>query len=337
MQRPRQKKGHRMKTRKLASLDVSAIGLGCMSMTPIYNIPDPNEAIATIHHALDIGVTLIDTADAYNDGKNEILVGRALAGGNRSRAVLATKFGNIRYPDGRREVSGHPDYVRKACEASLERLGTDYIDLYFIHRIDPTVPIEDTIGAMADLKAEGKIRHIGLSEAAPETLRRAHATHPITALQTEYSLWSRESETALIPLCRELGVGYVAYSPLGRGFLTATITGAADLAENDRRHDHPRFAPLNMAVNVALLAALRDCAVREGCTPAQLALAWVLSRGDGMVPIPGTCRRKWLDQNAAAVSLNPEAQTLSELDAVFCPGVAAGSRYPADQMQRVHL
>jgi aryl-alcohol dehydrogenase-like predicted oxidoreductase len=326
-----------MKTRKLGSLEVSAIGLGCMSMTPIYNTPDPEESIATIHHALDIGVTLIDTADAYNDGKNESLVGKALAGEHRARAVLATKFGNIRYPDGRREVNGHPDYVREACELSLKRLGTDYIDLYYIHRIDPSVPIEDTVGAMAQLKAEGKIRHLGLSEAAPDTLRRAHATHPITALQTEYSLWSRESEAELIPLCRDLGVGYVAYSPLGRGFLTATINSVEDLAETDRRRDHPRFAPENIARNISLLAALRAGAESEGCTAAQLALAWVLSRGEDIVPIPGTCRRKWLDQNAAAAAIAPSDETLAALEAAFQPGVASGTRYPAGQMKRVHL
>lgn len=326
-----------MRTRKLGTLEVSAIGLGCMSMTPIYGTPDPDEAIATIRHALDIGVTLIDTADAYNDGQNESLVGQALADGHRDRAVLATKFGNIRYPDGRREVNGRPDYVREACDLSLRRLGTDHIDLYYIHRIDPSVPIEDTVGAMADLKAAGKICHLGLSEAAPDTLRRAHATHPITALQTEYSLWSRDPEAELIGLCRELGIGYVAYSPLGRGFLTATITGVDDLAENDRRREHPRFSPENLERNMALLNTLRSGADREGCTPAQLSLAWVLSRGPDIVPIPGTARRKWLDQNAAAEALAPSAATLAALDAAFQPGAASGTRYPAGQMKRVHL
>lgn len=326
-----------MKTRMLGPVEVSAMGLGCMSMTPIYGKPDPDEAVETIHRALEIGVTLIDTADAYNDGKNESLVGKALAGGMRNRAVLATKFGNIRYPDGRREVNGHPDHVRAACEASLTRLGTDRIDLYYVHRIDPSVPIEDTVGAMAELKAEGKILHLGLSEAAPETLRRAHATHPIAALQTEYSLWSRDAEAEMIPLCRELGIGYVAYSPLGRGFLTATITSVGDLAESDRRRDHPRFAPENLDRNVALLSALRDGAAREGCTPAQLALAWLLSRGQDIVPIPGTGRRKWLEENAAAVTLAPSGETLGALDAAFRPGAVAGTRYPAGQMKRVHL
>lgn len=325
-----------MKTRKLGGIDVSAQGLGCMSMTPIYGKPDPDEAITTIRQALDMGVTMIDTADAYNDGKNEILVGKALAG-HRDRAFLATKFGNIRYPDGRREVNGRPEYVREACELSLQRLGTDHIDLYYIHRIDPSVPIEDTVGAMADLKAEGKILHLGLSEAAPATLRRAHATHPITALQTEYSLWSRESEAELIPLCRELGVGYVAYSPMGRGFLTGTITAVDDLEEDDRRRDHPRFAPENIAQNARLLDVLRDCAATEGCTPAQLAIAWVMAQGDDIVPIPGTRRRKWLAENAAAADLTISAATLARLDDTFRPGVAAGTRYPAGQMKRVHL
>lgn len=325
-----------MKTRRLGDTQVSAIGLGCMSMTPIYGKPDSEEAIATILKALDMDLTMIDTADAYNDGKNEMLVGKALEG-RRDRAFLATKFGNIRYPDGRREVNGRPVYVREACEASLRRLGTDRIDLYYIHRIDPSIPIEDTVGAMAELKAEGKILHLGLSEAAPDTLRRAHATHPITALQTEYSLWSRESEAELIPLCRELGVGYVAYSPMGRGYLTGTISGVDDLEENDRRRDHPRFAPENIARNSRLIEAMRTSAKQEGCSVAQLALAWLLSRGDDIVPLPGTRRRKWLSENAAAVDLTISEETKAALEDIFRPGVAAGTRYPAGQMKRVHL
>ncbi len=325
-----------MKTRKLGDLEVPAVGLGCMSMTPIYGTPDPEEAVATIHRAIDLGVTMIDTADAYNDGKNETLVGRALEG-RRDKAILATKFGNIRFPDGRRDVNGHPDYVREACEASLKRLGTDVIDIYYVHRIDPKVPIEDTVGAMADLKAEGKIRHLGLSEASPETLRRAHATHPITALQTEYSLWARDVEDEHLPLCRELGVGFVAYSPLGRGLLTGTIAAVDDMEENDRRRDHPRFEAENLARNMSLVAILRDRAVAEGCTPAQLALAWVLSRDEGVVPIPGTRRRRWLEENTAALDLAPSAETLAELDRAFRPGVGAGTRYPAGQMKRVNL
>jgi aryl-alcohol dehydrogenase-like predicted oxidoreductase len=325
-----------MKTRKLGSLDVPAIGLGCMSMTPIYGKPDPDEAVATIHRALDLGVTMIDTADAYNDGKNETLVGRALQG-HRDRAILATKFGNIRYPDGRREVNGHPDHVRAACEASLTRLGTDRIDLFYIHRIDPNVPIEDTVGAMADLKAEGKILHLGLSEASTDTIRRAHATHPITALQTEYSLWCRDVEAEHLPLCQELGIGFVAYAPLGRGLLTGTITTVADMEEDDRRRDHPRFAPENLARNVALVATLRALADREGCTPSQLALAWLLAQGKGVMPIPGTRRRMWLDENTAAVDLTPSPETLATLTATFSHGAGAGTRYPAGQMKRVNL
>ncbi|WP_213685786.1 aldo/keto reductase [Roseicyclus sp.] len=325
-----------MKLRKIGSLEVSAVGLGCMSMTPIYGAPDPDEAVATIHRALDLGVTMIDTADAYNDGKNEMLVGRALAG-RRDGAVLATKFGNIRYPDGRRDVNGRPEYVREACEASLKRFGTDRIDLYYIHRIDPTVPIEDTIGAMADLKAEGKILHLGLSEASAQTLRRAHATHPITALQTEYSLWYRGVEAEHLPTCRALGIGFVAYAPLGRGLLTGTIGTLADMAEDDRRRDHPRFEPENLAHNVALVEELRALAHHEGCTPAQLALAWLLAQGDDILPIPGTRRRRWLEENTAALDIIPSVSTLATLDRIFREGAGAGTRYPAGQMKRVNL
>jgi len=325
-----------MKMRNLGSLEVPAVGLGCMSMTPIYGKPDPDEAISTINRALDLGVTMIDTADAYNDGKNEILVGRALAG-RRDSAILATKFGNIRYPDGRRDVNGRPEYVREACEASLQRLGTDRIDLYYVHRIDPTVPIEDTIGAMADLKAEGKILHLGLSEASAHTLRRAHATHPITALQTEYSLWCRDVEAEHLALCREFGIGFVAYSPLGRGLLTGTISAVDDMEEDDRRRDHPRFAPENLARNVALVEELKTLAEQEGCTLSQLALAWVLAQGDGIVPIPGTRRRRWLEENTAALDIIPSVSTLATLERIFRPGTGAGTRYPAGQMKRVNL
>lgn len=325
-----------MKTRKLGSLDVPAIGLGCMSMTPIYGTPDPDEAIATVHRALDLGVTMIDTADAYSDGKNETLVGRALRG-RRDEAVLATKFGNIRHPDGRRDVNGSPAYVREACEASLARLGTDRIDLYYIHRIDPKVPIEETVGAMSDLKGEGKILHLGLSEASTDTLRRAHATHPITALQTEYSLWCRDVEDGHLPLCRELGIGFVAYSPLGRGLLTGAINTVDDMEENDRRRDHPRFEPANLERNVALVATLKELAENEGCTPAQLALAWILRRGDDILPIPGTRRRRWLEENTAALDLAPSDATLATLDRTFRAGAGAGTRYPAGQMKRVNI
>ena len=325
-----------MKRRRLGALEVSAVGLGCMGMTPIYGTPDPAEAVATIHRALDLGVDMIDTSDAYAFGKNEELIAGAIAD-RRDRVVLASKFGNIRNPDGSQDVRGDPAHVRAACEASLRRLGVDTIDLYYVHRIDPNVPIEDTVGAMAELRAEGKIRHLGLSEAAPETLRRAHATHPIAALQTEYSLWTRDVEDGLLDVCRELGIGFVAYSPLGRGFLTGAIGSLDALEANDRRREHPRFAPENLSQNLALAEAVRKLAANENCTPAQLALAWVLSRGEDIVPIPGTKRRRWLEENLAAEGLVLSSETLAELDRVFGPGVAAGTRYPAGQMKRVHL
>lgn len=325
-----------MKQRSLGGLTVSAIGLGCMSMTPIYGEPSEPEAIATIHRAVELGVDLIDTADAYANGKNEELVGRAVKG-YRNKIVLATKFGQIRHPDGRMDVSGRPDYVRQACEASLRRLGVSVIDLYYIHRIDPAVPIEDTVGAMARLKEAGKIRHLGLSEAAPATLRRAHATHPIAALQTEYSLWTRDAEDGLLDTCAELGIGYVAYSPLGRGFLTGTITGPDALGAQDRRRDHPRFHAENLARNLRLLQILKELAAAEHCTPAQLALAWVMSRRNFIVPLPGTKQRRWLEENAAAAALAPAPATLTALDRAFPRGIAAGTRYPEGQMGRLGL
>lgn len=325
-----------MKRRKLGDLTVSALGLGCMGMTPIYGTPDEGEAIATLHRAIEQGVDLIDTSDAYAFGKNEDLIGRAIAD-RRDKVVLATKFGNLRNPDGTTAVNGRPEYVRQACEASLKRLGTEVIDLYYVHRIDPSVPIEDTVGTMAALKTEGKIRHLGLSEAAPETLRRAHATHPIAALQTEYSLWTRDVEAELLGLCESLGIGFVAYSPLGRGFLTGAIATPEALEANDRRRDHPRFHAENMARNAALVETVRRLAQAEGCEPAQLALAWVLSRGDHIVPIPGTKRRKWLDVNLGALDITLSQATLDELERVFVPGAAAGTRYPAAQMKTLHL
>ena len=325
-----------MKRRRLGKLDVSAIGLGCMSMTPIYGEPSEPEAIATIHRALEIGVTLIDTADMYGeDGSNEILVGRALKG-RRDKAVLATKFGNIKTPDGGRKVNARPEYVPQACEASLRRLGVETIDLYYLHRVDPAVPIEDTVGAMAKLVQQGKVRHIGLSEAGAATIRRAHKVHPLTALQTEYSLWSRDPEGEILDTCAELGIGFVAYSPLGRGFLTGTVSEST-LGAKDRRRDHPRFRPENMQKNAKLLETLKQLAARENCTPGQLALAWLLSRRDFIVPLPGTKQRKWLEQNAAAADLAPSKETLAELDKAFPRGVAAGTRYPESQMARVGL
>jgi aryl-alcohol dehydrogenase-like predicted oxidoreductase len=325
-----------MQTRRLGSLDVSAIGLGCMSMTPIYGEPDPAEAAATIHRAVERGVTLVDTADAYSFGANEELVGRALKG-IRDKVVLATKFGNIRLPDGTAEVNGKPDYVPQACDISLKRLGVDHIDLYYAHRIDPSVPIEETVGAMAKLVAAGKVRHIGLSEASPTTLRRAHAVHPIAALQTEFSLWTRDPEVELLSLCEELGVGFVAYSPLGRGFLTGSIAALDDLAPKDRRRDMPRFQGENMAHNLVMVEALRAAASEEGCTLAQLALAWLLSRRPFLVPLPGSKQRRWLNENCDATELAPTASTLAKLDDAFAPGRAAGARYPAAQMKRVGI
>ena len=325
-----------MKRRRLGALETSAIGLGCMSMTPIYGEPSEPEAISTIHQAIELGVDLIDTSDAYGFGANEELVGRALQG-RRDRAVLATKFGNIRHPDGRAAVDGRPDYVPQACEASLRRLGVEAIDLYYIHRIDASVPIEDTVGALARLVEAGKVRHLGLSEASVGTLRRAHATHPIAALQTEYSLWSREPEEALLDVCAELGIGFVAYSPLGRGFLTGTVTGPDSLSPKDRRHDMPRFQGENLQGNLRLLDTLRTLAAREGCTPAQLALAWLLSRRDFVVPLPGTKQRRWLEENATAVDLTPSPETLDALDQAFPAGAAMGTRYPEAQMKRVGI
>jgi aryl-alcohol dehydrogenase-like predicted oxidoreductase len=325
-----------MQKRQIGPLHVSAIGLGCMGMTPIYGEPDEGECIATVHRAIELGVTFIDTADAYGDGKNEELVGRALTG-RRDQVVLATKFANIRYPDGRRDVNGRPEYVPQACDASLKRLGVEAIDLYYLHRVDPNVPIEDTVGAMSRLVEKGKVRHIGLSEAAVGTLRRAHATHPIAALQTEYSLWCREVEAEILPACRELGIGFVAYSPLGRGFLSGTITSLDDLSEKDRRRDHPRFHAENLQRNVGLLGALRELAQARDCTPAQIAIAWLLAEGPDIVPIPGTKRRTYLEENAAALELRLSDAERAHLAEAFPPGVTAGTRYPAGQMKRIGI
>jgi aryl-alcohol dehydrogenase-like predicted oxidoreductase len=323
-----------MKRRKLGSLEVGAVGLGCMSMTPIYGDPSEPEAIATIHRAAELGVDLVDTSDVYGNGKNEELVGRALKG-RRDKIVLATKFGQVRGGAGS-GVNGKPDYVRSACEASLKRLDVETIDLYYIHRIDADVPIEDTVGAMARLKAEGKIRHLGISECSPATLRRAHKTHPIAALQTEYSLWTRDAESELIETCAALGVGYVAYAPLGRGFLTGTVNDAT-MGEQDRRRDHPRFSKENMAQNARLLPTLAELAAKEHCTPAQLAIAWLLTRRPFVVPLPGTSKRRWLEENAKAADLAPTAETLAALDRAFPLGVTAGTRYPEAQLKRLGI
>ncbi len=326
-----------MKRRKLGQLEVGAVGLGCMSMTPIYGKPIEAEAVATIRRAIELGVDLIDTSDAYGtNGSNEELVGGAIKG-MRERVVLATKFGNTRTPEGKPSANGRPEYVQTACDASLKRLGVDTIDLYYIHRVDPTVPIEDTVGAMTKLIQQGKVRHLGISEAAPATLRRAHATHPMAALQTEYSLWTREAEAELLGLCAELGIGYVAYSPLGRGFLTGTITDAETLDPTDRRRAMPRFQGDNARSNLKLVATVKELAAAENCTTAQLALAWVLSKRPFIVPLPGTKQRKWLEENAAAVDLKPKPETLAALDKAFPVNAAAGTRYPAEMMARVGL
>ena len=327
-----------MKHRRLGScpLEVSAIGLGCMTMTGLYGASDDAEATATIHRAAELGINLLDTSDAYGWGKNEELVGRAI-GDRRDRYLVLTKFGNIRHPDGRQGVNSKPDYVVEACEANLKRLGIDTIDFYFQHRVDPETPIEETVGAMARLVEQGKVRFLGLSEAAPDTLRRAHAVHPIAALQTEYSLWSRDAEAEILPACRELGVGYLAYSPLGRGFLTAAIDSLDRLEEKDRRRDHPRFQADNLARNKALLAPLRELAAAKGCAPAQVALAWLLAKGDDIVPIPGAKYRVHLEQNAAAVDLVLSDEEIARLDAAFPPGAAAGERYPPGGLKRLNL
>ncbi|MDX1432372.1 MAG: aldo/keto reductase [Gammaproteobacteria bacterium] len=311
---------------------VSALGLGCMGMSTAYGEPNDAESIATIRHALDSGLDFIDTSDAYANGVNETLVGKAIKG-RRNEAFLATKFGNTRTPAGKPSADGRPEYVAQAVERSLARLDTDTIDLYYQHRVDPSVPIEDTVGAMARLVEQGKVRYLGLSEAGPETIRRAHATHPITALQTEYSLWTRDAESELLPLCRALGIGYVAYSPLGRGFLTATIRTPADIGEKDRRHDHPRFSVENMKRNAGLLPALEEIAAAKGCTPAQVALAWVLAQGEDIVPIPGTKRRGFLNENIAAIEVSLDDDERRRLSDTFRPGITAGTRYPEGQLR----
>ena len=316
-----------MQRRRLGELWVSAIGLGCATLTPFYGEPDPAAALATLERAPELGVNFLDTADAYGQGRNEELIARAIRG-RRARYVIASKFGNIgRNADGSAAGEGRPEYLRRACERSLARLGTDRIDLYYIHRVDPKVPIEDTVGAMGELVRAGKVRHLGICEAGAETIRRAHQTHPLCAVQIEYSLWSRDVETTILPLCQELGIGFVAYSPLGRGFLTGAVTAPEDLAASDARRRMPRFAAANLRHNLDLVATLRQLAAVEGCTPAQLAIAWLLTRGDHIVPIPGTSHRDRLEENAAAAELDLAAATLRALDATFRPGAAAGPRY----------
>src|SRR6516162_6914393 len=315
-------------------LTVPAIGLGCMGMSQSYGVPDDQESIATIHRALDLGVTLLDTADAYGPFSNERLVGKAIAG-RRSEVVLATKFGQEFRPDGSRGVNGRPGYVRRACDESLARLGVDYIDLYYQHRVDPEVPVEETWGAMAELVTAGKVRFLGVSEAAPATVRRAHAVHPIAAGQYEYSLFSREPEAAVLPVLRELGIGMVCYSPLGRGLLTGTLAADGEFGERDFRRRAPRFQGQNLQHNLAIAGHVADLAAARGVTPAQLALAWVLAQGDDLVAIPGTKRRAYLEQNVAAAGLVLTADELRRLDELAPAGAAAGDRYPPEMMARL--
>ena len=318
-----------MEKRKLGSkgLEVSAEGLGCMGMSEFYGSADEAEAEATIRRALELGVTFFDTADMYGPFTNEELVGRVIAG-HRDEVVLATKFGNVRGPNGERlGVRGDPEYVREACEASLRRLGIDAIDLYYQHRVDPKVPIEETVGAMAELVEQGKVRHLGLSEAAPETIRRAHATHPIAALQTEYSLWSRDPEDEILPTLRELGIGFVPYSPLGRGFLTGRFRSPGDLDEGDFRRVNPRFEGENFERNMELVKRVEEVANEKGVTAGQLALAWVLAQGDDLAPIPGTKRRSYLEENVAATEIELSAEDLKRLDEAAPRGATAGDRY----------
>jgi aryl-alcohol dehydrogenase-like predicted oxidoreductase len=328
-----------MEVRKLGDqgLVVSALGLGCMGMSDFYGPTDDVESAATIHRAIDLGVTFFDTADMYGPFKNEELLGLALRG-RRDRVVVATKFGNRRSPEGAfLGVSGRPEYVRECCEASLRRLGVDHIDLYYQHRVDPTVAIEETVGAMAELVRAGKVRYLGLSEAGPATIRRAHAVHPISALQTEYSLWTRDPEEAILPTVRELGIGFVPYSPLGRGFLTGRFRSPGDIPEGDWRRMNPRFQGENFEKNLALVARVTEIARARGVTPAQLALAWVLGQGRDVIPIPGTRRRASLEENVAAVDVVLTPQEMAKLDLAAPRGAAAGTRYPEAGMRAVGL
>jgi len=327
-----------MKTRKLGTqgLRVSAIGLGCMGMSEFYGPTDEAESIATIERAVELGVTFFDTADMYGPFKNEVLLGRAIRG-KRDGLVLATKFGNVRGPDGTFQgINGRPEYVRSACEGSLQRLGVTTIDLYYQHRVDRSVPIEETVGAMAELVRQGKVRYLGLSEASAATIRRAHKVHPITALQTELSLWTRDPDDEILPTCRELGIGFVAYSPLGRGFLSGRFRKLEDLPPEDFRRNHPRFQGENFQKNLDLVRRVEEIAREKGCTPSQLALAWLLARGEDIVPIPGTKRRRFLEENVRALDVALTPADLERIDEVAPKGVTAGDRYPQTGMLAVN-